>query len=133
MDKKTKSFQELDSWKKAHNFVLEIYKLSEKFPKSEMFGLTSQFRRAAISIAANIAEGYRKKGKADILRFYNISQGSIEECAYYLILSDDLNYISKEFFQNLSIKLDDARKLLNNYCFAISSSVSNKFSNSVIQ
>jgi four helix bundle protein len=77
---KSQSFQDLIVWKKAHEFVLAVYKASEFFPKSELFGLVSQFRRAAISIAANIAEGYKKKGKMDKLRFYNISQGSLEEC-----------------------------------------------------
>jgi four helix bundle protein len=125
MIQKTRSFQELDAWKASHKFVLEIYKSSENFPKSEMFGLVSQFRRAAISIAANIAEGYRKKGKADKLRFYNISQGSIEECAYYLILSKDLNYITMESYENLNQKLDISRKLINNYYVAISNSLKN--------
>lgn len=80
-------------WQKAHKFVLSVYKNTASFPKEELFGLTSQFRRAAVSIAANIAEGYKKKGTKDKLRFFNISQGSIEECRYYLILSRDLNYI----------------------------------------
>jgi four helix bundle protein len=123
MIQKTKSFQELDAWKASHQFVLEIYKSSENFPKSELYGLVSQFRRAAVSIAANLAEGYRKKGKADKLRFYNISQGSIEECTYYLILSRDLNYITPRSFENLNLKIDNARKLINNYCTAISSSI----------
>ncbi len=116
----TKSFQDLDAWKEAHKFVLEIYNISEQFPKSEMFGLVSQFRRAVVSIAANIAEGYRKKGKADKLRFYNILQGSMEECNYFLILSRDLNYINSATFEKLSLNLDMARKLINNYCYSIS-------------
>jgi four helix bundle protein len=89
---KTKSFQELIVWQKAHQFVLAVYKMTKIFPKEELFGLTSQFRRAAISIPANIAEGYRKRGKADKARFLNISEGSLEECKYYLILAKDLSY-----------------------------------------
>ncbi len=92
----TRTFVDLIVWQKAHNFVLEVYKLTENFPKSELFGLVSQFRRAAVSIAANIAEGYRKTGKRDKLRFLNMAQGSLEECRYYIILSKDLNYINIE-------------------------------------
>jgi four helix bundle protein len=65
-------FKDLTVWQKAHQFVLAVYHISQVFPKSEIYGLTSQFRRAAVSIAADIAEGFRKKGKADKLRFYNI-------------------------------------------------------------
>jgi four helix bundle protein len=83
MKKPSTTFQELEVWQKAHLFVLAVYRLSQSFPKSELYGLTSQFRRAAVSIAANIAEGFRKRGKADKLRFYNIAQGSLEECRYY--------------------------------------------------
>jgi len=75
-----KTFKDLVVWQKAHRFVLAIYHLSQTFPKSEMYGLSLQFRRAAVSIPANIAEGLRKRGKADKLRFYNIAQGSLEEC-----------------------------------------------------
>jgi four helix bundle protein len=119
MNAKTKSFKELEAWKKSHEFVLLVYKISEKFPRTEVFGLTSQFRRAAISIAANIAEGYRKHGKPDKLRFYNIAQGSQEECSYYVILSKDLQYISPLEYENLSELLNNASKLLNNYYMAI--------------
>jgi four helix bundle protein len=87
-----KSFTDLIVWQKSHQFVLDIYKYIAKFPKEEIYALTSQFRRAAISIAANIAEGFKKRSKKDKIKFYNISQGSLEECRYYLILSQDLNY-----------------------------------------
>lgn len=87
-----KSFEDVEIWQKAHGFVLGIYRLSETFPKAEIFGLTSQLRRAAVSISANFAEGFKKLGKADKLRFFNIAQGSLEECRYYLILARDLGY-----------------------------------------
>lgn len=83
-----KSFQDLIAWQKAHQFVLSIYCSSVNFPKKELYGLTSQLRRAAISIPANIAEGFKKKGKPDKkdkYRFMNIAQGSVEECRYYCI------------------------------------------------
>lgn len=115
---KSKSFTELIVWQKAHEFVLNIYKLTSDFPKSENYGLTSQFRRAAVSVPANISEGFVKKGKADKLRFYNIAQGSIQECKYYIILSKDLNYIGDE---NIIELLDEVAKLLQSYMNTIKS------------
>jgi four helix bundle protein len=123
MINKTQSFQELDAWKAAHLFVLEVYKFSEQFPKGEVFGLVSQFRRASVSIAANIAEGYKRKSKVEKLRFYNISQSSMEECQYYIILSRDLKYINQEKSDKLDELIETARKLLNSYCSAISNSL----------
>jgi four helix bundle protein len=92
--------------------VLEIYKLTEAFPKHEMFGLTSQLRRAVMSVPANIAEGFRRKGVADKARFYNIAQASLEECRYYLILSKDLGYAETE---KLSSNLDEISRMLDSY------------------
>lgn len=117
--RKTKSFEELLVWQKAHAFVLNVYRLSSNFPKSEQFGLTSQFRRACISIPANIAEGYKKKGKPDKLRIFNIAQGSIEECRYYIILSKDLKYIRDIDAQEITKELIETSVLLNSYCNAI--------------
>ncbi len=121
--RKTKSFEELLVWQKAHSFVLRVYRLTSEFPKSEQFGLTSQFRRAAVSIPANIAEGYKKKGKPDKLRFFNIAQGSLEECRYYIILSRDLNYISDKDAKELTSELIEVSVLLNSYCNAIAQSL----------
>lgn len=113
------TFQDLIVWQKAHQFVLLVYKFSQQFPKSEVFGLTSQFRRAAVSIAANIAEGFKKRGKADKLRFFNIAQGSIEESRYYLILAKDLEYGS---VSDLNRSVEEVSKLLEGYSRVISSS-----------
>lgn len=90
MRKPAKTFKNLIAWQKSHEFVLNVYKYTATFPKSELYGLSSQFRRAAVSIAANIAEGFKKRGKKDKARFLNISQGSLEECRYYLILATTL-------------------------------------------
>ena len=90
--KPAKTFQDLLVWQKAHQFVVEVYQLTQKFPKYEMYGLTSQFRRVSMSVPANIAEGFRKRSKADKIRYLNISQGSLEEARYYLILTKDLEY-----------------------------------------
>ena len=86
----TKTFEDLKVWQKAHQLVIKIYRLSKGFPKHEMFGLTSQLRRAAISVPANIAEGFKRVTLPDKLRFYNIAQSSLEEVRYYFILSRDL-------------------------------------------
>lgn len=109
---KSQSFKELIVWQKAHQFVLAVYKMTKSFPKEEIFGLTSQFRRAAVSIAANIAEGYRKRGKSDKVRFFNISESSLEECKYYLILTKDLGYASIDNEDELA---EEVSKLLNAY------------------
>jgi len=79
-------FQDLRVWQKAHEFVLLIYDITKHFPPNELFGVTSQIRRSAVSICANIAEGHRKTNK-DFLRYLDIAQGSLEETKYYLILS----------------------------------------------
>lgn len=89
---KARKFEDLIVWQKAHQLVIKIYRLSKGFPKAEMFGLTSQLRRAATSVPANIVEGFKRVTRADKLRFYNIAQGSLEEVRYYLILSQDLEY-----------------------------------------
>ena len=111
-----KSFQDLIVWQKAHQFALSVYLFSENFPKKEIYGLTSQLRRSAISIPANIAEGFKKKNKPDEVRFMNISQGSIEECRYYLILSKDLGYGNSA---ELMSQLEEVSKLLEAYSTAI--------------
>lgn len=115
----TQSFKELHVWQKAHQFVLLIYRITSDYPVYERFGLSSQFQRAAVSIPANIAEGYKKMGKADKLRFMNIAQGSLEECRYYILLSNDLNYISEETYLDLIESIEDVSRLLNSYCKAI--------------
>jgi four helix bundle protein len=110
---KSKSFRELIVWQKAHQFVLKVYKITKKFPKEELFCLTAQFRKAAVSIPANIAEGYKKRGKNDKVRFFNISEGSLEECKYYLILALDLDYIDCN--DSLLNMAEEVSKLLSSY------------------
>ena len=107
------------AWQKAHEFVLCVYRLTMRFPHEERFGLTSQFRRAAISIEANIAEGYKKLGKADKLRFMNIAQGSLEECRDYIILSRDLGYIEINEYEQLCNASEQTAKQLYGYCNGI--------------
>ena len=116
-----KTFEDLVVWQKAHQFALAVYRMTKAFPRSEVYGLTSQFRRAAVSIAANIAEGFRKRGNADKLRFMNIAQGSLEESRYYLILVRDLEY--GDVTEAKAI-LEETSKLLEAYSQAILNSES---------
>jgi four helix bundle protein len=117
MRQPAKTFQDLIVWQKAHQFILLLYPFTANFPKSEiLYGLTSQFRRAAISIPANIAEGFKKKGLADKGHFLNIAQGSLEECRYYLILSNDLEYGDTS---GLKLQLEEVSKLLTSYANSI--------------
>lgn len=113
------SFKDIGAWKAGHEFVLAVYKATEMFPAHEVYGLTSQFRRAAVSIPANIAEGFRKLSYLDKLRFMNISQGSLEESRYYILLSRDLGYISEEVSYDLNAKVESTSRLLNAYCKGI--------------
>ena len=115
----SKSFFDLFVWKKAHEFVLCVYRVCSKFPDFEQFGLRSQFTRAAVSIPANIAEGYKKLSKPDKLRFFNISQGSLEECRYYILLSKDLGYINNDSFENLDAEIEKVSRYINAYCKGI--------------
>ena len=112
-------FQRVFAWQKAHEFVLSVYQITKKFPNDEKFGLTSQFRRSAVSIEANIAEGYKKLSKTDKLRFFNIAQGSLEECRDYIILALDLGYIDNEDYSNLCSLSEYASRMINSYCEGI--------------
>lgn len=110
---RSKSFENLIVWQKAHHLALEIYEITAKFPVEEKFGLVSQMRRAAISIPANIAEGFKKRSIKDKVNFYNISQASLEELKYYVILSKDLKYI--ENVENVKKLLIEVEKMLSGY------------------
>ena len=124
----TNQFQNIVAWQKAHEFVLLVYKETKSFPDYEKFGLCSQFQRAAVSIPANIAEGYKKLSRPDKLRFYNIAQGSLEECRYYIILSKDLGYINESSYNTLATTIEECSKMLNAYCKGV---VDNNFGNTL--
>jgi four helix bundle protein len=93
-----KGFRKLLVWQRAHELVLAVYKMTDKFPKSEMFALTSQLRRAAVSIPANIAEGQGAGTKPQFARYLDIAKGSLSEVEYYLVLAKDLQYIKPETY-----------------------------------
>src|SRR5437870_13893067 len=111
-----RSFRDLLVWRKAHEFVLALYAFTAGFPRSETYGLSQQMRRAAVSIPANIAEGFRRRGKADKARFMNMAEGSVEECRYFLILVKDLGYGDT---RKLYASLEEVSRLLGAYAAAI--------------
>jgi four helix bundle protein len=106
-----KCFQDLIVWQKAHAYVLAMYKITENFPMHELFGLTSQLRRASVSIAANIAEGF-KKSNSDKVKYLRIESSSADECHYYLLLASDLGYGKME---NEIKLLNEVSRMLNVY------------------
>ena len=116
----TRTFKDIIACQKSYEYCLCVYEVTRTCPDFEKFGLRSQFTRAAISIPANIAEGYKKLSKADKLRFFNIAQGSLEECRCYNMLSKDLQYINNEQFETLEYKINNASVLLNSYIDGIS-------------
>lgn len=107
-----KSFKELIVWQKAHQLVLNIYKATRSFPKEELYGLTSQIRRSSVSVAANIAEGFKKRGSADKLKFMNTTQGSLSETDYHLLLANDLEYFNTN---GLMKDVEEVGRLLESY------------------
>jgi four helix bundle protein len=111
-----RNFQDLLVWQKAHALVLAVYKMTGKFPHAERYGLTSQLRRSIVSVPANIAEGFKKKGQQDKARFLNIAQGSLEESRYYFILIKDLGYADSA--QEL-LQLEEVSRMLDGLVSAI--------------
>ncbi len=110
------TFRDLQVWQKAHQFVRRVYEFTAGFPRHETFGLSPQMRRAAVSVAANIAEGFARRSKAEKARFLNIAEGLAEESRYYLILSQDLGYGQS---QDLTDLLEEVSRLLNKYARVI--------------
>ena len=115
----TTRFEDIIAWQKARLFIRHVYVVTKQYPEDEKIGLISQFRRAAVSIAANIAEGYKRIGRDDKLRFLNYSQGSLEECRCYIILSVDIGYLSEEEALKMIDEIEETSKLLNGYSNAI--------------
>ena len=112
--KQIKSFRDLEVWQLAHSFVLEVYKITEKFPKNEEYRITSQLLRAVVSIPTNIAEGKGRQTLKDYIHFLIIARGSLEETKYLLFLSKELSFIGEEKYFELEETLNTIGKKLNN-------------------
>jgi four helix bundle protein len=110
-----KDFRKQKVWLKAHDLALEVYRVTEAFPKSELFGLTSQIRRACVSIPANIAEGCGRDTDADFARFLQIAMGSASELEYHLLLAHDLGYFPKVAYEELSNKTAEVKQMLTSF------------------
>lgn len=126
MDKiKIKSFTDLKVWQEAHNLVLGIYKITKNFPKDEQFGLTSQMRRAVVSISSNIAEGFSKRTAIDKNKFYNIAQGSLTELQNQLLISRDIKYLDQKVFKEIA----EQTVIINKMLYGILKSSNDKIPN----
>ncbi len=121
MKEKIGCFEDLIVWQKSHEFVLLIYKITKSFPSEERFGLISQIRRAAVSISANIAEGFKRRGIKDKINFYNISQSSLTEVHNYVILAKDLEYIDQKLVETIKPYIIEIGKMLNGLILATES------------
>jgi len=113
MNNKVQNFYDLEAWKKGHELTKEIYRITKKFPKEELYGIISQLRRAASSITANIAEGFARYHFKDKTRFYYQARGSVAEVQNFLLLSQDLNFIDSKICQELLEKSNQSRQLIN--------------------
>jgi len=113
MVEKIKDFVDLVAWRYGHEFVIDVYKITKDFPKCEVYGITSQLRRAAASITCNIAEGFSRFSYKDKARFYYNSRGSISECQNCLLISRDVGYLDQENAEKLLLKADKIRQILN--------------------
>ena len=107
-----KNYKELNIWQRSYKLCLHIYKVTKRFPKDEMYGLTSQIRRSAVSIPSNIAEGYGRKTTLEYVRFLYIAYGSVCELETQMMISGDLGYMGKERLQELREEIGDIERML---------------------
>ncbi len=112
-NEKIRSFTDLITWKEGHKLVLEIYKLTKSFPKSEIYALINQMKRCAISITSNIAEGFSRKSKKEKSQFYYMALGSVTELQNQLLIARDIGYLTKKEFSDVAEKTVKVHKLLN--------------------
>ena len=110
-----KDFHSLKVWEKSHRLALEVYKVTAEFPRQEAFGLTSQLRRASVSIPANIAEGCGRGGEAELARFMQIAAGSASELEYHVLLAHDFGFLDSAPYQQLSADIVEVKKMLSSF------------------
>lgn len=115
-----KRFEDLKVWQKSHERVLEVYKVTQQFPAEEKFGLTSQIRRSAVSVVANIAEGSKRQHLKEYIWMLHISHGSLTETEYHLLLAKDLKYLSNAKYQELFNLSEEVGRMLNGLIKSIS-------------
>lgn len=110
-----RDFKKIQVWEKAHKLTLQLYKITSSFPKEELYGLTSQIRRAASSIPANIAEGAGRDTQTELARFIHIASGSASELEYHLMLARDLDYIDSKIYPELDAAINEIKRMLNGF------------------
>jgi four helix bundle protein len=110
-----RNYRDLQVWKKAHELTLELYRISRQFPREEIYGITGQLRRAAVSIGANLAEGCGRRTSTELARFVRIAMGSASELDYHLLLCRDLDFMSDDDFTSSAAKLTEVRKMLTSF------------------
>lgn len=110
-----KDFHDIKVWHKAHNLTIKIYKITESFPREQVYGLTSQIRRAAVSIPTNIAEGCGRNTETEFARFMDIASGSASELDYLLLLSKDVSLLDEGSYEGLLVDLVEIRKMLTTF------------------
>ena len=110
-----RNYRDLQVWKKAHDLTLELYRVSQRFPREEIYGITGQLRRATVSIGASLAEGCGRRTSTELARFVRIALGSASELDYHLLLSRDLGFMSSDDFTSSTAKLTEVRKMLTSF------------------
>lgn len=110
-----RDFRQLKVWQKSHELTVKAYGATKKFPKDELYGLTSQIRRSSASIGANIAEGCGRRGDAELARFLQIAMGSACELEYHLLLARDLQFLPGSDYQHLVTEVIDVKRMLSSF------------------
>jgi four helix bundle protein len=114
-----RNYRDLQVWTKAHKLTLDLYRLSQTFPREEIYGVTSQLRRAAVSIGANLAEGCGRRTSTELARFVRIAMGSASELDYHILLSKDLGFMNSNDFALTSAGLTEVRKMLTSFLISV--------------
>ncbi|MBI2592231.1 four helix bundle protein [Candidatus Saccharibacteria bacterium] len=121
MANKINSFEDLEAWQEAHTFAVAIYKATNNFPANEQFGLTSQHRRAAVSISSNIAEGFSRHSIKEKIQFYSVAKGSVVESQSQLLLARDVGYLDIDKYESLANRAVRVHKLVNGLTSSVKS------------
>ena len=121
-----RNYRDLQVWSKAHNLTLDLYRMSQRFPREEMFGITSQLRRAAISIGANLAEGCGRRTSTELARFVRIALGSASELDYHWLLARDLGFLAINDFTRAADGLTEMRKMLTSFLNSVEEQIQAK-------
>ena len=114
-DRKIQTFTDLIVWKEGHKLVIQIYQVTKNFPTEEIYGITSQIRRASVSVTSNIAEGFGKKSYKEKIQFYRTASASLFEVKNQLLISRDIGYLQEDAYNQLIDQADSAHKLLNRF------------------